>query len=144
MQDSISLALDNARHLAELVQYNNELGILNNMNILLRAGKTIDELNNIIAASVSQLFPSDRGIVYILDESKTTLQTIATWGDKKIEGQILSPNECWALRLGKISSIDDPLNKKFCTHISRESQTADICVPMTDQNENIRPVLPGI
>ena len=137
LSDSMSLALDNARHLAEFVQYNNELGILNNMNILLQAGKTIDELHSIIAASVSQLFPSDRGIVYMLDESKATLQTIATWGDKKIEGQILSPNECWALRLGKIYSIDNPLNKKFCTHIIRESHTADICVPMTDQKENI-------
>ncbi len=134
---SISFALDNARHSAELEQYNKELNILNNMNLLLQAGNTIEEFHSIIAESVSQLFPSDRGIVYMLDESKTTLQIIATWGDKKIEGQILSPNECWALRLGKSYSADAPLNKKFCTHLSREGQTADVCVPMTDQNENI-------
>ena len=139
LADSISLSLDNARHLAELEQYNNEFNMLNNMNILLQAGKTIEEFYSIIAESVSQLFPHDRGIVYMLDESKTTLQVITTWGDnnKKIEDQTLSPKECWALRLGKIYSTDNPLNEKFCTHLSRESQTTDICVPMTDQNENI-------
>ncbi len=137
LADSVSFTLDKNLHLAELEQYNDEFNVLNNMNILLQAGKTIEEFDGIIAESVSQLFPSDRGIVYMLDESKTTLQTIATWGDKKIEGQILSPDKCWALKLGKIYSTDDPLNKKVCAHPSRESQTADICVPMTEQNKNI-------
>ncbi len=137
LADSVSFALDKALQLAELEQYNNEFNILNNMNILLQAGKTIDEFHNIIAESASQLFPSDRGIIYILDESKTTLQILASWGEKKIEDKMLSPDKCWALRLGEIYSTDDLLNKKFCTHPSRESRTACICIPMTDQNENI-------
>ena|GEM_PF-3880868 len=137
LADSISLSLDNGRHFTELEQYNNEFNILNNMNILLQAGKTTGEFYSIIAESVSKLFPSDSGIVYMLDETKTTLQTIAAWGDKKTENQILNPNACWAFRLGKIYSTDNPLHKKLCTHLSRDSQTADICVPLTDQNEKI-------
>ncbi len=115
LADSLSLSLDNARQFAELEQYNNEFNMLNNMNVLLQACKTIGEFYGIIAESVSKLFPSDRGIVYMLDESRTTLQTITSWGDKKSENQILSPNACWALRLGEIYSSDNPLNKKFCT-----------------------------
>lgn len=137
LANSISLDLDNAGHFAELELYDREYEILNNMNILFQGADTPREYYRIIAESARQLFPSDRGIIYTIDESKTILETIAVWGEKKIADAILKPRECWALKLGKIYSTDNAMNKSLCSHPGHARHATQICVPMMDRNENI-------
>ncbi|MBF0506492.1 MAG: diguanylate cyclase [Nitrospirae bacterium] len=124
-------------YIAELEQHNKEFEIINNMNGLLLACKSVGGIYRVIDKYVRQLFAYDRGAVYVFDESRTVLETVLTWGDIRIEGHVLRPRDCRALRLGKSYSVDDPVNETLCPHIKPETGMAYICIPVTAKTRNI-------
>ncbi|MEW5744297.1 MAG: PAS domain S-box protein [Nitrospirota bacterium] len=124
-----------AKYVNELEQRNREIELLAEMNSLLQASLTAGEISLIIARSIRQLFSGESGIIYLLDRARSTLESIAVWGDIKADGYFLSPRECWALRLGRTYLSGSGRSEMLCPHTASLPDTAYLCVPMIAQGE---------
>lgn len=119
----------------ELEQRNRDISMLSAMDSLLQASTTREEAKAVSVKSVAQLFAPASGALYLLEGPADILESAAAWGDGRIEENIITSKDCWALRLGRLYSIEDPVSESFCSHVSRELRTGYMCVPITAQNE---------
>ncbi|HFF3110743.1 TPA: sensor domain-containing diguanylate cyclase [Legionella anisa] len=60
-----------------------------------------------------------------------------TWGDSDHYAEIVSPDECWALRRGCIHQINEFQPGIVCQHIKEmnQKQHSSLCIPLMAQNE---------
>ena len=120
----------------ELEQRNREIEMLSAMGGLLQASLTVEEAHGVIAKSVRQIFTGESGAVFLLKGTKNILESIVVWGDVQLEDQVVTPKECWALRLGRVYSVEDP-SGMLCPHVKGTLRTAYICTPLVAHNETL-------
>ena len=119
----------------ELEQRNHDIRMLSAMDSLLQASTTRDEAKAVSVKSLAQLFAPAPGALYLVEGPADILETAAVWGEGRIEENVITSKDCWALRLGRLYSIEDPAAESFCSHVSRELETGYMCIPITAQNE---------
>ncbi|MFO0754527.1 MAG: hypothetical protein U0411_14530 [Thermodesulfovibrionales bacterium] len=61
-----------------------------------------------IAKSVRELFSGSREPSSCSGERKNIMEPIAVWGDVQLADHVLTTKECWALRLGRVYSVEGP------------------------------------
>lgn len=121
----------------ELEQHNREMEIFSDMARMLQASVTSGEAYSVIDRSIRRLFPTESGEVYLLDEPRNVFESIASWGSIPSDYQVLSPDECWALRLGQTYVVDSPCSTVPCPHVRAPRQMPHICMPMTAQGKTL-------
>ena len=126
-----------AREVKALEIRNQERIKLGEMNGFLQACLTLKEAQNALPDLLKSLFPNTDGAVYLISNSKDTLDAIATWG--VIESEIsLSPQDCWALRRSSPHKGDPTTPGIYCNHIHTKNVLCPtICLPMMAQGETI-------
>ena len=113
-----------------------EVRVLNEMASALQSCNTKDEAYQVISLAVKRLFSDTSGAIYILDSSKSYMQSVETWGDE-IE-EIFAPDSCWAARRGQINVIEPSEPGLTCGHLSIQALTkANLCSPLIGQTELI-------
>jgi diguanylate cyclase (GGDEF)-like protein len=122
-------------NVSELEQRNNDIRMLSAMDSLLQASTTRDEAKAVAVKSLAQLFTVAPGALYLIQSPGDVLELGAAWGNGQIEENVITQKDCWALRLGRLYSIEDPVSQSFCPHVSRELKTGYMCIPITAQNE---------
>ncbi|MCC6346378.1 MAG: sensor domain-containing diguanylate cyclase, partial [Nitrospirales bacterium] len=120
----------------ELEQRNREIEMLSAMGGLLQASLTVEEAHGVIAKSIRQLFAEESGAIFLLKGSKSSMESIAVWGGMHPADQVLTPKECWALRLGRVYSVEGP-GGMLCPHVKGGMETAYICTPLMAHNETL-------
>ncbi|MFZ5995872.1 MAG: diguanylate cyclase [Nitrospirota bacterium] len=126
-----------SNYVGELEQRNREIALLAEMNSLLQACLNADEVSQIIDRTIKQIFPDESGIVYLFNSQQGVLESIAIWGDFKATEHVLSPRECWALRLGRTYLSGTGRAEMVCPHIVPQPDTAYLCVPMIALSETL-------
>ena len=91
---------------SELDKRTHEITILNQMGKMLRSCKSMEEFHSFTRRYCEQLFPEDRGAVYLFNDSGKFLEAASMWGKKNIE-KSFAPEACWAIRDGFIYSVED-------------------------------------
>ncbi|MEW6117855.1 MAG: diguanylate cyclase [Nitrospirota bacterium] len=124
-----------SNYVGELEQRNREIALLAEMNSLLQACLNADEVSQILDRTIKQIFPDESGIVYLFNSQQGILESIAIWGDFKATEHVLSPRECWALRLGRTYLSGTGRAEMVCPHIVPQPDTAYLCVPMIALSE---------
>jgi len=119
----------------ELEQRNYDIRMLSAMDSLLQASTTRDEAKAVAVKSLAQLFTLAPGALYLIQPPGDILELAATWGSSGVEENVITQKDCWALRLGRLYSIEDPVSQSFCPHVSTELKTGYMCIPITAQNE---------
>jgi diguanylate cyclase (GGDEF)-like protein/PAS domain S-box-containing protein len=122
-------------NVSELEQRNHDIRMLNIMDSLLQASTRRDEANAVAVKSLAQLFAPAAGALYLVEGTGDLLESAAVWGGGVVEENVITPKDCWALRLGRVYSIKDPAAESFCSHVSRDLKTGYMCIPITAQNE---------
>ncbi|MBI5778416.1 MAG: PAS domain S-box protein [Planctomycetes bacterium] len=118
-----------------LGRHNSEITLLAEMNTMLQASFTIDEAHQIIGQYLPRLYPADSGALYVFNSSRNLAETVVSWGKAVPEEPNFTPEECWAVRLGKpYLSKNTPDAKPGCGHAKNISGIL-FCVPMISQNE---------
>lgn len=113
-----------------------EVRVLNDMASALQSCNTKDEAYQVISLAVKRLFSDTSGAIYILDKSKSYVQSVEAWGDE-IE-EIFAPDSCWAVRRGQINVIEPSEPGLTCGHLSIQALTkANVCSPLISQTELI-------
>lgn len=80
---------------------NKESDLLNKMGEFLQSAADEDEGRRIIARFCKRFFPAAAGGLYLVNASRNLAQAATLWGETAIP-QVFPPEDCWAIRLGRI------------------------------------------
>ncbi|MGA9533132.1 MAG: GGDEF domain-containing protein, partial [Anaerolineales bacterium] len=125
----------------DLEKRNVEITLLSRMTELLQSSSSPDEAYAIISQYGPRLFPATSGVLYLIDAPQDQVQAASAWGEASVQlrGSIFVPNDCWALRLGKLHLVQGQAGEPTCRHIEVSDRAAfpSICVPMMAQGESL-------
>lgn len=120
---------------AELRAHACETALLREINEYLQVCESVEETFPIVQHYAQQLFNKDSGALCVINDSRSMVEARATWGSEPHGDDIFSPNDCWALRKGKIHYVADPKDGLRCDHVPEKNDSPYICVPMIAQGE---------
>jgi len=121
----------------ELEQRTREMTLLNEMGDMLRACLSTDEVYSVIVRAAQQIFPVQVGALYVITSSRNLVESVVLWGDTSLAERVFAPDECWALRCGRIHWVEDSSTGLLCKHLHHPPPPAYLCVPMMAQSEAV-------
>jgi diguanylate cyclase (GGDEF)-like protein len=102
----------------------------------LQACQTQGELAEVVALFAPQIFPDLAGRLYIMNESRLALTSVAAWLDPQRSEPAFPASACWGLRRGRPHVSAGAHSDISCQHLD-EAETAGLCVPLTAQGDVI-------
>jgi diguanylate cyclase (GGDEF)-like protein len=124
----------NGRRIEELERMNNDIIQLTELGNLLQACNDPGEAFAVVSQMAGTLFGGRSGAIYLLQPSLGTFVRKAWWGELPM-GEIVIPDECWALRRGRTHVSDGP-GTLACRHVAA-GQVSSVCVPMAAHGETV-------
>ena len=137
-QDELSVAHEKLKNsVRELESRNREAGALSEMADLLQSCFTLEEASGVIASSAQKLFRGFSGALLVFSASRNVLEATTTWGPSSPAERVFSPNDCWALRRGRLhhSAGDDGAVR--CSHFGAGSYPPSLCTPLMAHGETL-------
>ncbi len=124
-------------HAEELERRNHEFALFAQLGELLESCQTLDEAYGVIGGIAVQAFPGDTGALYALVPSLADAEAVVTWGSAPPARTAFAPNECWALRRGRLHVVADGEPELSCPHVDEAIATGSICEPLTAQTDTL-------
>lgn len=121
--------------LKELEHRNREMAVLNGMSDMLQSCLTVEEAYTVITQSVPKLLPGRPGALYILSMPQNLVEAVALWGDHPPAQRVFVPDDCWALRRGRMHLVTAETASMLCNHLSKSPPRTSLCLPMIAQGE---------
>jgi diguanylate cyclase (GGDEF)-like protein/PAS domain S-box-containing protein len=122
----------------ELTQHNREMALINELNSYLQVCRSLKETHAIVHYYAKRIFTDQSGALYLFDDNHNMVEAVATWGDKTFfSSSVISPDDCWALRQGRLHVVEEPINAIRCNHIAEHSTQGYVCAPAIAQGEMI-------
>ena len=121
----------------ELESRNKETLLLNEMGDRLQTCLTTEEACGVITKSALSLFPNDSGALFVTNPSKNLVEVMAVWGGYAPAEPVFAPEDCWALRSGRLYRVDDLTKSPVCAHVRSKAENGYLCVPMVAQGEAV-------
>ena len=119
----------------ELEQRTREMTLLSELGDMLRACLTTDEAYTVIVRVAQQIFPAQAGALYVITSSRNLVEAVAMWGNPDEIERVFAPDECWALRRGRVHGVEDSSVELLCKHLHHPPPEGYLCVPMMAQSE---------
>ncbi|HBB15558.1 MAG TPA: hypothetical protein DCZ97_00630 [Syntrophus sp. (in: bacteria)] len=122
----------------QLEQRTEEIMQLNELGSMLQTCLNAEEAYDTVTRYAEKLFPGENGAVFQFKASRNLLEAVSLWDKSSSVDKAFLPEECLALRLGRVHRIDDANSGPLCPHIRKpESVGYSICIPMMAQGETI-------
>lgn len=121
----------------DLERRTREMALLSDMGDVLRACFTTEEVYEVIVRVAHEIFPSLCGALYVLGPLRNIVESVAEWGDTSQMDLTFAPDDCWALRRGKVHFVEDTRVGLLCKHVQNPLPKGYICVPMMAQSEAV-------
>jgi len=121
----------------ELESRTRELNLLSEMGDILRACITKEEVYEVIVQISQEIFPVEGGALYILGSLRNVVEAVAHWGNAEKAKLTFKPDECWALRRGRVHWVEDTRVGLLCNHLQSPPPRGYLCVPMMAQSEAV-------
>jgi diguanylate cyclase (GGDEF)-like protein len=119
---------------SELERRGEQIHLLSEMGELLQSCLTADEAYAVLGDTLGHIFPDAACALYVLNASRTYAEALVSLADGAAGAPIFRPDECWALRRGRLHVIADGRTALRCRHVGTEN-TPYVCVPMMAQGE---------
>ncbi len=120
---------------ARLERQQSELQVLSEMGEFLQACQGSAEAYPIVEKSLAKLFAGAKGWIAMISASRNSVDEIAAWGEGCSRSESFAPDECWALRRGKLHAVLAPGDGPRCAHLGESTVERYLCVPMMAQGE---------
>jgi diguanylate cyclase (GGDEF)-like protein/PAS domain S-box-containing protein len=104
---------------------------------ILQSCQTVEEACQIIGSILPATLSSPSGALCITTPSRNMVEAVATWGDTLATEKTFAPDDCWALRRGKIHRVNDATSPLRCAHVSGSPAGGYLCVPLAAQGETL-------
>jgi diguanylate cyclase (GGDEF)-like protein len=119
------------RRVSELERRNREATLVSQMAGLLQVSETSEEAYSVVGRAGRMLFPGTIGALLVVPESRLVVEVATSWGDPELERKLFEPQDCWALRGGRVHRMDDPAGDPTCPHVTDASRGEYVCIPLT-------------
>jgi diguanylate cyclase (GGDEF)-like protein len=125
--------------LDELELRDRDHATLSKLSNYLNSCLTSEEACAVITSVAPQLLPSDVGTLYRISSPGGYLERLASWGDVPSEEKLFAPQDCWALRRGRLHWIGDTRSGVLCQHVAgaAESILPYLCIPLIAHSETL-------
>ncbi|MBO9998874.1 MAG: PAS domain S-box protein [Cyanobacteria bacterium SID2] len=125
-------------HLNDLKQRNTEMLLLSETSDFLQACFTIEEACAVISSLVEPLFPGCSGGIFITNASRNRVENATSWGAHLHSQPDFPPQDCWALRRGRLHWVGQHRAGLRCKHVSSHAELSDtLCIPTIAQGETL-------
>ncbi|CEK12159.1 diguanylate cyclase [Legionella hackeliae] len=126
-----------AEGMKELQLKNEQITLLVDMSDIMLAANSQEELSKVMAKYAQALLAFSSGYLYIMHPSKNYLEKASSWGQPHTQDQLITPDQCWGIRLGRIHQIKKADKELVCEHIQITSKHPPtfICVPLMAKND---------
>jgi diguanylate cyclase (GGDEF)-like protein/PAS domain S-box-containing protein len=121
----------------ELEQRTREMTLLSEMGDVLRACLTTREIYEVIVRAARDIFPLQGGALFVLSPLRNMVEAVAEWGDTSRVELTFTPDECWALRRGRVHFVEDTRVGLLCKHLHEPPPAGYLCIPMMAQSEAV-------
>ncbi len=112
--------------------------LINEMNSYLQVCRSLEETYPVITHYIKQLFPHYSGNLYLLNESKTVVESVVAWSEQvEYNKSLIVPDDCWALRQGKTHTVQHIHHGVLCNHLLNTPEHGYTCVPLIAQGDMI-------
>ena len=122
---------------SESQERNRNISLINQMNEVFQTCQVSMEAYQAIGHFAPRLFPGEGGALYVLDNSRNLLEAVTVWGQSPPPESMFPPEECWAIRRGRLYALEDAGFGLPCQHISGALVGGYLCVPMAAQGETL-------
>jgi diguanylate cyclase (GGDEF)-like protein/PAS domain S-box-containing protein len=110
---------------------------LSNLGDLFQSCQTVEEACTFAASALPRIFESRPGALCLTSASRSIVETAAVWNDCSSSEQSFAPDDCWALRRGKVHRVTDPKSALRCEHVTGSLPSGYLCVPLAAQGETL-------
>ena len=117
----------------QLESFHRDGEMLSHMAELLQSCTQRGEAYEIVRETGSLLFPESPGSLFIFRKSRDALEHVASWGDGHAPEVTLTPDECWALRLGGPHFVPRAGTIR-CPH-AHPKAASYVCMPVHGQGQ---------
>lgn len=121
----------------DLEQRTHDMTLLSEMGDILRACLTTEEVYEVIVRVAQEVFPVLGGALYVIGPLRNIVEAVAEWGDASNLELTFAPDECWALRRGRVHCVEDTSVGLLCRHLHAPLPKGYMCVPMMAQSEAV-------
>jgi diguanylate cyclase (GGDEF)-like protein/PAS domain S-box-containing protein len=104
---------------------------------ILQSCQTAEEAYKVIGDSLPTTLSARSGALCLTSPSRNIVEAAATWGDALSTEKTFRPDNCWALRRGKIHLVREPQSSLRCAHVSAAIAGSYLCVPLAAQGETL-------
>jgi diguanylate cyclase (GGDEF)-like protein len=136
---------------AALLSQNSLEGSLQQLQIETESGKLLNELQanlqicvtapeayEVLGGYAQRFIPGSAGAVFAIDSSRNLMGVMASWGDSLSPTQhILSPEDCCAVRGGRLHLQVEASRGLTCRHFSGSIPDAYVCLPLAALGETL-------
>ena len=119
----------------EMERRTGEITRLSELGELLQSCQSAEEAYKVVAEAGAQLFPSASGALCLVSASRNTVEAVTSWGRLQPTQQVFAPDDCWALRRGRVHLVENPNSPLQCGHLRKAGWACYLCVPLVAQGE---------
>jgi len=108
------------------------------MSDIMLACSHVSELTDVLSSFSSRILDFVSGYLYIMHPSKNYLEKTMSWGQPSEQEIIFIPEQCWAIRLGRVHQNEVKHKALICNHIGLEEESdsySSVCIPLMAQND---------
>jgi diguanylate cyclase (GGDEF)-like protein/PAS domain S-box-containing protein len=111
--------------------------VLTEIRDLLQICSTIEEAVPIIVNAIPRLFPNTSGALFLMNPSKTDMESAARWGNfhEDAEENVFTPDACWGLRRGRPHIALSANTSPVCSHVKNGAGIPYVCLPLMAKGE---------
>jgi diguanylate cyclase (GGDEF)-like protein/PAS domain S-box-containing protein len=99
--------------------------------------QSMEEAYKITENALQDMLAARSGALCITSPSRNMVETVATWGDHLSTDKTFAPDDCWALRRGRIHTVAESMSPLRCAHVKGEVQNGHLCLPLAAQGETL-------
>ena len=125
------------RLLGETEEKSRQIALIKQMSTLLQTCANTQEAFEVVHEFAAQLFPGDSGALCLLNPSVALMEAVAVWGQEPVRETMFAPEDCWALRTGRVHVSTPDGVALGCGHLAGSPGGSYVCVPMVAHNEAI-------
>lgn len=146
--------LDRARNVAEEATERAEASLaaeqsrklqarqLSELGEWLQSCKTVQELFVVVDRLMPQMFPSSEGELYIYSNSRDVLDGACQWNRNGLLHKHIQPDDCWALRRGRMMRYGEGLSNIPCGHAVNNEADGEqgppyVCIPILAHGDTV-------
>ena len=127
----LSIALEESKkHAQEAIRLTELVDILQSCH-------SAEEAYQIIGNTLPTTLSSPAGALCVTTPSRNMVEAMATWGDTLATEKTFAPENCWALRRGKIHQVNNSTSSLRCAHLSGCPEGGYLCVPLAAHGETL-------